>query len=96
MATINLNGIVTNIQVKTARYVVTSIEVDGSIMTVKALDLMPTGVKVSMTISITGESVDVGYFRKSDDLKVYDKGVFTQPLIKGSVSEQVRQALAGL
>ena len=95
MATINLNGVITTTEIKTPRYVVTSIEVDSSIMTVKAVDLMPTGVKVSMTISITGKSVDVGYFRKSDDLKVYDKGVFTQSL-KRSVSEQVRQALAGL
>jgi hypothetical protein len=95
MAIINLNGVITNLEVKTARYAVTSIEVDGPFIFVKAVDLMPTGVKVNLTIVIRDRSVDVGYFRKSNDLKIYDKGVFSQPK-KESASEQACQALAGL
>jgi hypothetical protein len=93
MALINLNGLLTNVPVVSGVYTVTSVEVDGCTMMANAI--APHGVRVSLTICDTAAGVEIGYFRRTKDLSVYDKGAFVQPK-KGSVTEQVRFALAGL
>ncbi len=93
MAIINLNGLITSVPVVSGVYTVTSIEVDGCTMTCNAI--APNGVRVSLTLCDTTDGVDVGYFRRTRDLKIYDRGLFTQPK-KASVTQQVRYALAGL
>lgn len=93
MAVINLNGLVTTMTVVSGVYTVTSIEVDGR--TIMANAIAPHGVRVSLTLCDTTSGVDVGYFRRTKDLAIYDKGLFTQPK-RASVTEQVRYALAGL
>lgn len=93
MAVIQFNGLITTMTVVSGVYTVTSIEVDGAVAMVNAI--APGGVRVSLTLADTVDGVDVGYFRRTRDLSVYDKGVFTQPK-RSSVTEQVRYALAGL
>jgi len=93
MALISINGLLTNVPVISGVYTVTSIEVDGAIMTANAI--APGGVRVSLTLVDTTNGVDVGYFRRTKSLSVYDRGLFIQPK-KKSVTEQVRYALAGL
>lgn len=93
MAVINFNGLITSVPVVSGVYTVTSVEVDGAVAMVNAI--APGGVRVSLTLADTVDGVDVGYFRRTRDLSVYDKGVFTQPK-RSSVTEQVRYALAGL
>ena len=93
MALITINGLVTNVPVTSGCYTVTSVEVDGVTAMVNAI--APHGVRVSLTLCDTGCGVDVGYFRRTKTLSIYEKGLFTQPK-KSSVTEQVRYALAGL
>lgn len=93
MAIINHNGVVTTVPVVSGCYTVTSIEVDGATAMVNAI--APGGIRVSLTLANTATGVDVGYFRRTKSLSVYDKGLFTQPR-KDSVTEQVRYALLGL
>jgi hypothetical protein len=93
MAIINLNGLVTTVPVVSGCYTVTSIEVDGATAMVNAI--APGGIRVSLTLANTAIGVDVGYFRRTKSLSVYDKGLFTQPK-KDSITEQVRYALLGL
>ena len=93
MAIINHNGLITTVPIVSGCYTVTSIEVDGCTMMANAI--APGGIRVSLTLADTTTGVDVGFFRRTKDLSVYDKGLFTQPK-KGSVTEQVRYALAGL
>ena len=58
--------------------------------------IAPHGVRVSLTlVNATAGTVEVGYFRRTKDLSIYDRGLFTQPK-KDSITEQVRYALAGL
>lgn len=94
MAIVNLNGWTTTIPVTSGSYTVTSIEVDG--MTAMVNATAPGGIRVSLTlVNSTSREVEVAYFRRTRDLSVYDKGLFTQPH-KGSITDQVRYALAGL
>ena len=93
MALISINGLITNVPVVSGVYTVTSVEVDGA--TIMANAIAPGGIRVSLTLANTTNGVDVGYFRRTRDLAVYDKGLFTQPK-RSSVTEQVRYALAGL
>lgn len=93
MAIISLNGLITNVPVISGCYTVTSIEVDGA--TIMANAIASGGIRVSLTLCDTSCGVDVGFFRRTKDLSVYDKGLFTQPK-KSSVTEQVRYALLGL
>lgn len=93
MALISINGLVTNVPVVSGSFTVTSIEVDG--VTAMANAIAPGGIRVSLTLVDTSTGVDVGYFRRTKDLAVYDRGLFVQPK-KSSVTEQVRYALAGL
>ena len=94
MAIINLNGLLTTMTVISGVYTVTAAEADGATITANAV--APGGIRVSLTIcDIADGGVEVGYFRRTKDLSVYDKGMFVQPK-KGSMTEQVRYALAGL
>jgi hypothetical protein len=93
MALISINGLITNVPVISGVYTVTSIEVDGCTMMVNAI--APHGVRVSLTMADTVDGVDVGYFRRTKTLSIYEKGLFVQSK-KASVTEQVRYALAGL
>jgi hypothetical protein len=93
MAVINFNGLITTMVVVSGVYTLTSAEADGAIITANAI--APHGVRVSLTICDTADGIEVGYFRRTKDLSVYDRGSFTQPK-KASMTEQVRYALAGL
>jgi hypothetical protein len=93
MAIIQFNGLVTTMPVVSGVYTVTSIEVDGDTATANAI--APGGIRVSLTLVDTTNGVDVGFFRRTKDLSVYDKGLFTQPK-RSSVTDQVRYALSGL
>jgi hypothetical protein len=93
MAIINLNGLVTTMTVVSGCYTVTSVEVDGCTMMANAV--APGGIRVSLTLCDTAAGVEIGYFRRTKDLSIYDKGAFVQPK-KGSMTEQVRYALLGL
>ena len=93
MALISINGLITSVPVVSGSFTVTSIEVDGATAMVNAI--APGGIRVSMTMADTVDGVDVGYFRRTKDLSIYDKGLFTQPK-RASVTEQVRYALLGL
>lgn len=93
MALISLNGLITNIPLVSGVYTVTSVEVDGVTAMVNAI--APGGIRVSLTLCDTTNGVEVGYFRRTKTLSIYEKGLFTQPK-KGSITEQVRYALAGL
>jgi hypothetical protein len=93
MAVIQFNGLITTMTVVSGVYTVTSVEVDGPVATVNAV--APGGIRVSLTLCDTADGVDVGFFRRTKDLSVYDKGLFTQPK-RGSITDQVRYALAGL
>ena len=93
MAIVNLNGLITTVPVVSGVYTVTSIEVDGYTMMANAI--APGGIRVSLTLANTATGVEVGFFRRTKDLSVYDKGLFIQPK-KVSVTEQVRYALLGL
>lgn len=93
MAIILVNGLVTTMAVVSGVYTVTSAEADGAVITANAI--APGGIRVSLTIVETSTGVEIGYFRRTKDLAVYEKGAFTQPK-RLSMTEQVRFALAGL
>jgi len=97
MATINLNGVITNKEIADVHYAVKEIRVFGDMATVMAFHKQVTDYRVEMEMHIESEKVvtKVSMYNRTQP----GRGYFRTTLVcsrKDSVSEQVLEILATL